>query len=449
MSTTRRAPTGKPGWPKLLIAGTEKSGKSLDIARCSAAGVVGMTYWITFGERSADEYAQIPGAKFELYEPVNRAELKTVVKEVVELPRVDPALPNCIALDSATTLWELVSSEAHAAANKRTAKRLGKDPEYVEDGDVGADLWNTARDRWYDIVGPLLAYEGLVLFTARLDEVMEMEGSRPKVVGGKTVKRWKPATHKRFVGDVDGILQYRGAWPKTKRGVVGLKSLSFPGNTRPGDEEPAWQKPEYGIADLLRDMNVTPATVAAGSERREIRREGALDPAWRDRLIAAERIGDLGACYVLHDEAKAAGETGAVAAIIEAGHRIRAAKVQPPPESEVEGSPVEEPADQPPPDDTPNEVAPDRPARSAQSGGAPTTAPPVPIDVQARAVWKKRVDAFFDYDQPRQLRQINTLGSLVDQAKAAKWDPKFWADAADALDTLQRRAEDDAHGAAS
>ncbi|MFD6811895.1 hypothetical protein, partial [Streptomyces anthocyanicus] len=61
-----RKPTGIVPWPLVLIEGEEGSGKSYSAAEFSASDLIGQTYWIDLAEGSADEYAAIEGADYEI-----------------------------------------------------------------------------------------------------------------------------------------------------------------------------------------------------------------------------------------------------------------------------------------------------------------------------------------------------------------------------------------------
>lgn len=433
MSTTWRRPTGRPGWPKILLAGTEKSGKSMEIARLSASPMIGRTFWISFGERSPDEYGEVPGADFDLVEPADRFELEAVVREAVAAPRADPDLPNLIALDSSSPYWELLGLEGQAKANKRAADKAAKgarnyDPR--EDSDISTDLWNEARDNWYRVMRPLLTYPDLVVITGRLDLVMVMENGRPARNGAK---EWKVAAQKRLGSDVDAILQFRGPWGDQERATTGIRSLAYAGKAVQGN----WKKPDdYGVIELLADMNVSPETVGGGPATISIPdREGVVPGLIEDELLVHIANDDLDAIRAMY---KPAPNDAARAAIMAAGEQVKAnlaalrEQDEAPPAEEaprasdavmhenvrqaVQSDVVEgtsEPAPEPPADDPGPEPEPEEEQRIIQL---------TPEQRRAMAQCRARIDGEVS-DSMRNDRALNVkkIQAAVRQAKSQGW----------------------------
>ena len=61
-------PTGATSWPLILVAGAPKTGKSYTVAELTGSDLIGETFWIEFGEPTAEEYGQVPGARYILAE---------------------------------------------------------------------------------------------------------------------------------------------------------------------------------------------------------------------------------------------------------------------------------------------------------------------------------------------------------------------------------------------
>jgi hypothetical protein len=63
-----RRPTGKPGWPRVLVTGAEGCWKSGTAALLSADERIGRMFWLEVGdgETTADEYGALPGVDYEI-----------------------------------------------------------------------------------------------------------------------------------------------------------------------------------------------------------------------------------------------------------------------------------------------------------------------------------------------------------------------------------------------
>jgi hypothetical protein len=201
--TTRR-PTGKPSWPILLLAGSEKAGKSWSCAEASGSDLIGRTLWIGIGEDDPDEYANVPGADFEIVEHDGTyRDILAAIDWAVALPATD-GKPNLIVVDSMTRLWDLLCDMAQDTAAKRAERKRSNSRTPVGDDEVQItmDLWNQAKDRWGHVVDSLRTHQGPTLLTARLEEVTVMVNGKPS--GERTLK---VKTEKGLPYDVGGIVQ--------------------------------------------------------------------------------------------------------------------------------------------------------------------------------------------------------------------------------------------------
>jgi hypothetical protein len=238
-----RQPTGKPSWPTILLAGGEKSGKSWSAAAFSSSDLIGRTFYIEIGEHYADEYGAIPGARYEIvqhdgtYRGIARAVWAATKQE-----RVD-GKPNCIVIDSATILWDMLSDQAQRTANARWRKNNPNAPEPDDEVKVTVDLWNTAKDKFGDIIRMLYQFDGPVIITARLELVTVMVGGKPT-----TDKTWKVRSEKNLPFEVDAVIQARE--PRSWQ-VTGLRStrLELPvGKTLP--------LPNFTVDGFLRKLGL-------------------------------------------------------------------------------------------------------------------------------------------------------------------------------------------------
>lgn len=211
MTIQTRKPTGLPSWPVLLIAGGEKSGKSWSCAQASGSPRVGRTLWVSVGETDPDQYGAIPGADFEIVE--HNGTLNGILEaltEVASLPKQDP--PILLVVDSMTRLWEMVTDQAQATANKRS-KNGGE-------GIITMDLWNRAKGFWGHMVKAINAHHGPVLLTSRLEPVTVLdEKGRPTPIKADKIK-----TEKNLPYDVDGVVEMP---ERGKAYVSGVRSVSL------------------------------------------------------------------------------------------------------------------------------------------------------------------------------------------------------------------------------
>ena len=245
MPIQTRKPTGKPSWPILLIAGVEKSGKTYNAALASASELVGRTLWIGVGEDDPDEYGAIPGARFEIV--VHDGSYRGILA-ALQAAAAEPAegKPNLLVLDSATRLWELLSDEAQATANRRAASKAAKYGKPVPDEDVpiSMDLWNVAKQRWAHAMDVLRNHQGPSVITARLDSVVIVDGD------GKPTKdrEWKVKAEKSLPYDVGAIVELHGVQDAYLRGV---RSLRF--KPEKGDRTPY---ADFSVEKFWRDLGL-------------------------------------------------------------------------------------------------------------------------------------------------------------------------------------------------
>jgi hypothetical protein len=246
-----RRPSGKPPWPMLCIAGVEKSGKSYSAAVLSASDLIDRTFYIELGEGAADQYGDIPGARYEIVEHDGTFNaILGQAQAAVQAPR--NGKPHAIVVDSVTELWDLLSDEAQLKANRRAAAKAAekKRPAPAEDVQITMDLWNDAKKKWRRFIDTLRVYDGPVVLLARLELVAVMEGGKPS-----EAREWKIRAEKNLPFECDAIVKMRAPQDAALTGVRSTK-LQVP----PGREMPL---PKFSIDGLLRSLGLDVAGATA------------------------------------------------------------------------------------------------------------------------------------------------------------------------------------------
>jgi hypothetical protein len=216
-----RRPSGLTPWPVTLISSTPHAGATWACAAASGSELVARTLWVGAGEDEPDDYANVPGADFEIVPTSGTyADIVSGLRWASSLPAGDDGRPNLLVLDSGTGVWDLLGAMAHAQAVQRALAartRPGQDDEVV----IGRDLWTEARERWDVVMDVLRAHPGPSLITARLDEVPIIDDE-----GRATRERlWRVQGHKTLPSTVDVHVQL----PDRGRAVlVGVKTTRMP-----------------------------------------------------------------------------------------------------------------------------------------------------------------------------------------------------------------------------
>lgn len=199
MTLTRRKPSGKPGWPLILLAGCEGAGKSWTAAEATANPIFGSCLWVEIGESTADEYGEVPGARYEIFgHDGSYGEILAQIRAAVTEPQLD-GKPNLLIVDSMTELWDLLSDEQQAMANRRRGKNANGE------STITMDQWNAAKKRWGAVLDELRKFPGPVVLTARLEQVAVV-GANGQPTGAST---WKIRAEKNLPYQVQAILQAR------------------------------------------------------------------------------------------------------------------------------------------------------------------------------------------------------------------------------------------------
>lgn len=178
MTLQTRAPSRLVPLPTVLVEGEEKAGKTWWSLELSASERVGRTFAFDLGEGSVDEYGHLGRYEVAEWGGTYRG-LQATLADARAEARPEPELPNVIFLDNVSALWLLLTEEADAKARLQSGnrKKLATDPD--ADIDITMNLWNDASSRWFRILRPLLAWDGIVVMTARGKRAAVVENGRP------------------------------------------------------------------------------------------------------------------------------------------------------------------------------------------------------------------------------------------------------------------------------
>jgi hypothetical protein len=320
-------PSGKSSWPIVLVAGPEKTGKTYLVAEFTGSDLIGETFWIEFGEDSAEQYGGVPGARYVIADHDGTFnDVCRRAREAVAEPMRD-GKPNCIVIDSVSIIWETLSAEAQQIANGRRK---------IEDVDaeskITSDVWNLVTDRWKKLLRILRSHNGPVILIARLDIVAVMDAAgQPTKEKMRKVKAQKALPYD--VGVIVQIPEYR------KFQLTGVRSLVLqmpPGKTFDLPDD-------FTLDGLMRNMGlpadglteprtfVEPAPSAADAieergggappDRPATRGRGRVDDQWTTPDPSPPITGDqldqiAGGLKAVRGVADDAGRLAAVSAIV-------------------------------------------------------------------------------------------------------------------------------------
>ena len=192
MTLKTRQPTGRTGWPRILVEGGEKSGKSWALAELSASPKVGRTVVLVLGEDESkwDEFGQIEDVRFELaLHDGSWTSIMGVLEDAKDaaakaLAAGEP--PFVLGIDTVTAVWEGLKDWAglRARNSEKNRKLLAQDPDAAID--VSSNYWNDSRRRWRQgLIRVALTFPGIVVMIARGREVTLFQNGQP-VAGRKT-----------------------------------------------------------------------------------------------------------------------------------------------------------------------------------------------------------------------------------------------------------------------
>lgn len=271
-----RKPTGEIGYPLILLAGDEKSGKSLAPVVLSRSPRVGMTYWLDLGEGAADEYAVLPGARYEVVE--HDGSYREILEQTTavwhEAARAHTAgePPVVLVVDSTSAEWTMLVNWTNdrARRSKGGQRKLQDDPD--AEIDPTSNLWNDANKRHARLLNLWMTFPGICILTARGKEVAIMDDRGQPTAN----KMRKPEGQKGIAYDVDTWI-WMSREPRRSE-LVGVRSL----RVSPGDALPMTRLDNgWDVLDL--DAFVFDVIGATGPKTEELKAlrgdelEGVLD----------------------------------------------------------------------------------------------------------------------------------------------------------------------------
>ncbi|MEU3559648.1 hypothetical protein [Kitasatospora sp. NPDC006786] len=296
-----RKPTGIVPWPFILVEGEEGAGKPYETIAFSACKRVGQMYVMDLSEGSADEYAAIPGADFEVI--VHDGSYQSIAEQVEavwwEAHRAASAgeKPVVFVIDSGSALWRMLSNWTYERAKRSTGNRakLAQNPD--ANIDVGRHLWNDSIARWYRIVHMLQTMPGIAIMLARGREVSATDANgQPLVERGRAVKEWSVTAQKDIGFDST-------VWARMRRDkatqIIKARTLRF--RVESGNPMPLL---DFSFEKLIFDM----LGCSAESQPRDMPElTGDRTGPWMARVAAAA---DRDACVELWNELNTGPETG-------------------------------------------------------------------------------------------------------------------------------------------
>lgn len=283
MALKTRQPTGIVPWPLVLVEGPEKSGKTWMALALSASDRIGRTVLVELGaEGTADQYAAIPGADYEVAEHNGTFEglaqvIRDAADEARQIPRGDP--PMLLVIDTGTEEWDLLKAvaEQRAKRSKYNRERLQKDP--TAEVTIDMTQWNYVTEQHYEhFIEPLKAFPGIVVVTARGKEVAAMDGNGRPIANTKT---YKVEGQKNLAYDASAWVQLSRVAPPT---VMGMRSVKH--GIRPGKDDPV-QDPNFTLERLVFElMGCDPKTAVPAS----MPTRSALQTAKAELWVEAQKM---------------------------------------------------------------------------------------------------------------------------------------------------------------
>jgi hypothetical protein len=386
-----RQPTRRAGFPKILVEGGDKAGKSWSAAELSASPKVGRTAVLILGEDETrwDEYGQIPGARFQIIEHDGKwTSILTAVEDAKAEAAADRAAgkpPFVFVFDQMSAEWDGLNDWAalRARSSKKSKAILAADPD--AEIDISPNFHNDKRRRHRALMRHLLTFPGIVILIARGREVTLFENGQP--VNGK--KTWSVEAEKNLPFDVSAHIRLsRDARPLL------VSATGVHCQIRPGID-PARRLPDdWSLEKVIFDMFKLDAKTAEVREfvefQQELTPEQVRDLAL-DKTTSLKRIRELWRytakafpAVTLPPKSDGTGDEVQLMEILQ-----RAAKEPRPAGDERQAAvPAAEGA----------RPAPDGHAREAHIalGGSPASAPPAaltPEELEALGDWADAIDS--------------------------------------------------------
>jgi len=300
MALKTRKPTGRAGWPKILVEGGDKAGKSWSLAELSASPKVGRTVVLALGEDESrwEEYGKIPGARFELVEhdgtwPSIIGQVEDAKEEAAKA-RDAGELPFVFGFDTMTAEWEGLKDWAtlRARGSKKNRALLAADPD--AEIDVTMNYWNDARARHRQLMRHLLTFPGIVVLIARGGEVAAVRNGQP-VIGQKS---WSVEGERNLPFDVSVHIRLsRDARPL----LVSASGVHC--QIRPGIDPPRRLPDDWSLESVIFDTLKLDAAEAEVGAFAEFRQEMTPEQVLNEALLPTTGFDRIRELYAYADRA--------------------------------------------------------------------------------------------------------------------------------------------------
>lgn len=284
MALTTVKPTGRTAWPRILLEGTQHSGKSWSVAELSASPKVGRTVVLVLGEDTSmwNEYGGIRGSRFELaVHDGTWASLIGIAKDArAEAQAAVEAgeLPFVLCIDQMTAVWEGLKDWASHRAQNSVAGRKALELDPDAKVEVSGNYWNDSTSRHSELMGVLLTFPGIVIMVARGGEVTLFENGQP-AKGNKTT--WSVQVQKGVPSAATAHLRLSN---ENRPLLISKKGVHDP--IRPGIDPPRRLADDWSLESVIfgtLGLNASSAAVGGYTEMQqdltpEQIREEAVDP---------------------------------------------------------------------------------------------------------------------------------------------------------------------------
>lgn len=232
---------------------------SWQLAELSASERIGRTLWLELAERTADEYGQVPGARYELidhdgtYQDII-AQLEAAVV-AAKVARADGDKPWVLGVDTMTAYWDMLKSWADGRARKQAgnAAKLRSDPN--AEIKVSLNIWQDVDKRWRKFMTLLLTFPGPVVMLAKGKHVIAIDDDGKPIANAPKV--YKVEAKNGLEYDASQVIRL-----STEEGPVVTKCRSVHHGVRPGIDDPV-PLPDFSLAWFIFDLlKIDPKTAA-------------------------------------------------------------------------------------------------------------------------------------------------------------------------------------------
>lgn len=280
-------PDGAIPWPTVLLEGSEKAGKSYELALFSGCGEFSQTWWIEVGmEGTARMYSRVPGASYKIVRhsgsiPEIMARLADIHRHAV-WTNATGRKPVLVVVDSGGAIWNITQAwvDWKARQTDDARRKLARNPHAEISAPI--NIRNQGRAMWTKFIAALNDIPAVKVVTSRGQEVTKFKNNQPT-----TEKGWSVVGHKEFGFDVD-------IWCRLVRNepaeIIGIRAVVD--GIRPGDDAFATEKirrDEFSLRWLVFDRYGLNSSTAYVRPRNDTDDVTLADPG------AVEHVDDDGA----------------------------------------------------------------------------------------------------------------------------------------------------------